>query len=118
MPLFTPNSILVSIVLAGAGWGSLFKPLEIGIKNSSGMHCRTIDLAMVYGEASLASKVLGRTQNFIAVTGKELNGFFPIITGSGVRGWVIANEVYPENGSLGPCKVQILPGGKLLFGWW
>lgn len=114
---FPLTSILVSVAFAGVGWGNLSRPLEVSIKNTPGVYCRTIALAMVYGEANLSSRVLGRTQNFIAVTGKEVNGFFPIVTGSGVRGWVMTNQVYPENSSLGPCRVQILPDGKLLFGW-
>ena len=117
MPPFTLTSILVSVALAGSGWSNPSKPLEIGVQNTPGLHCRAIGLAMVYGEANLSSRVLGRTQSFIAVTGKEVNGFLPIITGVGIRGWVVVNQVYPENGDLGPCKVQILPNGKLLFGW-
>ena len=114
---FPLTSILVGVAFAGVGWGNLSRTLEVSFKNTSGVYCRTIALAMVYGEANLSSRVLGRTQNFIAVTGKEVNGFFPIVTGSGVRGWVMTNQVYPENRSLGPCRVQILPDGKLLFGW-
>ena len=111
------NSVLAGIAFAGASWSSVPQVFEINLENSPGLYCRTIALAMVYGEASLSSRVLGRTQNFIAVTGKGVNGFLPIVTGSGVRGWVMTNQVYPENGSPGPCRVQLLPNGRLLFGW-
>ncbi|MGI4798293.1 MAG: hypothetical protein ACRYG8_30465 [Janthinobacterium lividum] len=117
MPSFVFSSMLASLVFAGVSWGNTSKSSRIGFINTPGLYCRTIALAMVYGEATVSSTVLGRTQNFIAITGKELNGFFPVITGSGVRGWVMKNQVYPENSSLGPCRVQKLPDGKLLFGW-
>lgn len=105
-----------TIALIGSGT-FLQKAIEVGMKNSPGLSCRTIDLAMVYGDANLASRVLGRTQNFIAVTGKDVNGFYPVITGSGVKGWVMVNQTYPENSYRGPCRVQYLPDGRLLFGW-
>ena len=117
MSLSIPIYIFLGLTICGLGRGGELKPVEVGVKNTPGIYCRAIGLAMVYSEAALASRVLGRTQNFIAVTGKEVNGFFPVVTGVGVRGWVLANQVYPENGNLGPCKVQVLSDGRLLFGW-
>lgn len=117
MPSFLSIYTFFGLALAGVSSGGVLKPLEVGVKNTPGVHCRAIGLAIVYSEASLSSRLLGRTQNFIAVTGKEVNGFFPVVTGVGIRGWVLANQVYPENGELGPCKVQVLPDGRLLFGW-
>ena len=90
---------------------------DIGMVNTPGLYCRTVELAMVYSEPKVSSRILGRTLNFIAVTGKEVNGFFPILTGSGVKGWVMVNQTLHENSFEGrPCRVQLLPDGRLLFG--
>lgn len=117
MMIFRTIPILLGFIVPTFGWSNQLIPLDVGIKSTPGFHCRTVGLVMVYGGANLSSKILGRTQNFIAVTGKEVNGFLPIITGVGVRGWVVSNQVYSETGTLGPCKVQLLPDGRLLFGW-
>ena len=76
-------------------------------------------MALVYEKPSLSAKVLGRTQNFIAVTGAEVNGFVPMITGRKVRGWVEAlGATTGKRSDLnGPCVVQMQPDGRLLFGW-
>ena len=71
---------------------------------------------MVYGGPTVASRVLGRTQDYIAITGPQMNGFFPIITGSGIKGWVRVNETRnPNDISERPCRVQIQPNGYLIF---
>lgn len=88
----------------------------MNVENSPGLSCQRIGLAMVYDNPSLSSKILGRTQDFIAVTGNKLNGFYPIITGSKIRGWVMANQTYQgKSFDARPCKVQVQPDGKLLF---
>lgn len=90
--------------------------LSADVINSPGLTCRPISLAMVYGGPSLSSKVLGRTQNYIAITGSLLNGFFPIITGSGVKGWVRERDTWTlDSVTEKPCKVQMLPNGHLIF---
>ncbi len=117
MVTFSLFKVLLSIASIGSGGSNLSRAIEVSMKNSPGLSCRTIDLAMVYGDSNVASRGLGRTQNFIAITGKEVNGFYPVLTGSGVRGWVMINQTYPENSYRGPCRVQYLPDGRLLFGW-
>ena len=76
-------------------------------------------MASVYEQPSPTAKVLGRTQNFVAVTGAEVNGFVPIVTGKRVRGWVYSKEtIMGKPGDLdGPCLVQMQPDGRLLFSW-
>jgi hypothetical protein len=90
-----------------------------GFSNSPGLSCRTISVASVYDQPSLTAKVLGRTQNFIAVTGGEVNGFVPMVTGRRIKGWVQTKEttVGKPSDLRGPCVVQIQPDGRLLFGW-
>jgi len=90
-----------------------------GFSNSPGLSCRTISLASVYEHPSLTAKVLGRTQNFIAVTGNEVSGFLPMVTGRRVKGWVQTAEttVGRPGDAHGPCVVQVQPDGRLLFGW-
>ncbi len=90
-----------------------------GFSNSPGLSCRTISLALVYEHPSLTAKVLGRTQNFIAVTGNEVSGFVPMVTGRKIKGWVRTAEttVGRPSDAQGPCVVQIQPDGRLLFGW-
>ena len=118
---------MVFSILLGAILGAV-SPIELtgdlqkigaGFSNSPGLSCRTISLASVYDQPSLSSKVLGRTQNFIAVTGNEVNGFLPMVTGRKVRGWVrTAETTIGLPGDLhGPCVVQMQPDGRLLFGW-
>jgi len=86
------------------------------ITNSPGLTCRPISLAMVYGGPTVASRVLGRTQNYIAITGPQINGFLPILTGSGVRGWVRENETRnPDGIKESFCRVQVQPNGHLIF---
>ncbi len=109
------NSLLV-LSISNSKPSNVYK-LDVGMVNTPGVYCRTVELAMVYSEPQVSSRVLGRTLNFIAVTGKEVNGFFPILTGSGVKGWVMVNQTLRENSFEGrPCRVQVLPDGRLLFG--
>ena len=92
------------------------KVFDTRFTNSPGLTCRPISLAMVYEAPTLASRVLGRTQNYIAVTGPQVDGFLPILTGSGVRGWVREKETWkPDGVSANTCKVQIQTNGHLLF---
>ena len=96
-----------------------FYKVGASFSNSPGLSCRNITVAAVYERPSLSSRKLGRTQNFIAVTGEEMNGFVPIITGKRVRGWVEAREttIGRPGDIYGPCVVQVQPDGRLLFGW-
>jgi hypothetical protein len=91
----------------------------VGLSNSPGLTCRTIDVALVYEQPSMSAKVLGRTQSFIAVTGREVNGFIPMVTGKRVKGWVRAKETIAgkPGDALGPCIVQMQSDGRLLFSW-
>ena len=90
---------------------------ELG--NSPGLTCRSVSVVSVYEHPSFSAKVLGRTQNFIAVTGQEVNGFVPIVTGRRVRGWVQSKEttIGKQNDLRGPCVVQVQPDGRLIFSW-
>jgi len=89
---------------------------NVKVTNSPGLTCRPISLAMVYGGPTPASRVLGRTQNYIAITGPQMNGFFPILTGSGVKGWVRENETRnPDGIKESFCRVQVQPNGHLIF---
>ena len=96
-----------------------FYKVGASFSNSPGLSCRNVNVAAVYEKPSLSSRKLGRTQNFIAVTGEELNGFVPMITGKKVRGWVEATEttIGRPGDVYSPCVVQIQPDGRLLFGW-
>lgn len=90
-----------------------------GYQNTPGLSCRVITLAAVYSEPSKSSRYLGRTRSFIAVTGTEVQNFFPIVTGRGIRGWVDSQEVEGarSGGHVDRCWVQQAPDGRLLFGW-
>lgn len=119
----TPSALLLVFLIT---IGSLepeidksFHNIGAAFSNSPGLSCRTITVASVYEKPSLSAKILGRTQNFIAVTGAEVNGFVPMITGRKIRGWVEALETTTgkPNDLRGPCVVQMQPDGRLLFGW-
>ena len=118
--------MMFSIILAATlGGTSFFGPddgihqIGAGFSNSPGLSCRSITVVSVYERPSLSAKTLGRTQNFIAVTGEEVNGFVPIITGRKIRGWVQVSEttIGKPTDLRGPCVVQVQPDGRLLFGW-
>ena len=86
------------------------------IVNSPGLSCKKIELVMVYDQPTTGAKVLGRTQDFIAVTGTEVNGFYPIITATRIRGWVMVNQTFHgKSFEARPCKVQVLGDGRLIF---
>ena len=118
MPLL---ELLVAGTMFAAGVASPASTAYVSVvyQNTPGLSCRVISLAGVYAGPSRASRYLGRTQNFIAVTGPRVDGFFPIITGRRIRGWVAGDEVRADHGSGsdGPCWVQQAPDGRLLFGW-
>lgn len=117
--------VISAMVLTMLGASGLFAPpgnfynAKAGSSNSPGLTCRTVTVVSVYEQPSLSAKVIGRTQNFIAVTGEEVNGFVPMVTGRRVRGWVQSAETTTgKRGDLrGPCIVQMQPDGRLLFGW-
>ena len=89
---------------------------NVSIVNSPGLLCKKIEIAMVYDQPTTSAKVLGRTQDFVAVTGREINGFYPIITGTRVRGWVMINQTFHgKSFEARPCKVQVLNDGRLIF---
>lgn len=115
------SALLITILNASIAFSptvNLFK-VGAGFSNSPGLSCRTITIAPVYEQPSVMARVLGRTQNFIAVTGGEVNGFVPMVTGRGIRGWVQTTETTTGKVSdlRGPCVVQKQPDGRLLFGW-
>ena len=114
--------LLVFLSIAGPfefGVGESFHKVGAAFSNSPGLSCRTITVASVYEKPSLSAKILGRMQNFIAVTGVEVNGFVPMIAGRKIRGWVEALETTTGKPTdlRGPCVVQMQPDGRLLFGW-
>ena len=108
-----------TILAAGVNLRDPSEYVSIAYQNTSGLSCRAVSLAGVYAEPRRTSRYLGRTQDFIAVTGPTVDGFFPIITGRRIRGWVANNDVRAihGSGSAGPCWVQQAPDGRLLFGW-
>jgi len=115
-------SVLLAAIVGASGSLGIAENLYLvgaGFSNTPGLTCRTISLASVYEQPSRSAKVLGRTQNFIAVTGSEVNGFVPMVTGRRIRGWVRVEEtIVGKPGDLhGPCVVQMQPDGRLLFGW-
>lgn len=115
-------SLLFAVFLGGSnslGMIDNIYNVGAGFSNSPGLSCRTISVVSVYEQPSTAAKVLGRTQNFIAVTGGEVNGFVPMVTGRRIKGWVQAKEttVGKPSDLRGPCVVQMQPDGRLLFGW-
>lgn len=93
--------------------------MPIDYRNTPGLSCRAVTLALVYVQPNKSSRYLGRTQNFIAVTGPQVDGFFPIITGRGIRGWVNSTDVLGAygRGHVDRCWVQQARDGRLLFGW-
>ncbi len=110
------TSFYVQIILLGSAGSPLDSIVPVSLVNSPGFSCQRIGLAMVYDQPTTAAKVLGRTQDFIAVTGREVNGFLPMITGLKVRGWVMMNQTYQgKSFDARPCRVQVQPNGQLLF---
>lgn len=108
--------IIVDLIIVSGHGISTQDAIDVTLTNSPGISCQKIELAMVYAQPSVSSRVLGRTQDFIAVTGKDVNGFFPIITGSKVRGWVMVNQTFQgKSFEARPCKVQVQPDGHLIF---
>ena len=115
MELVFSGALLVTAMNVSANASSFTK---INYQNTPGLSCRVITLALVYVEPNNRSRYLGRTQDFIAVTGSQVNGFFPIVTGRGIRGWVDSQEVEGAHGGhVDRCWVQQARDGRLLFGW-
>jgi len=109
-------AIVLDLTLISNYGVSIQNRIDVSLTNSPGISCQKIELAMVYAQPTVSSRVLGRTQDFIAVTGKDVNGFFPIITGSRVKGWVMVNQTFQgKSFEARPCKVQIQPDGHLIF---
>lgn len=120
MTLSTLLLVFLSIPgLPGFGADGNFHKVGAAFSNSPGLSCRTITVALVYDRPSLSARILGRTQNFVAVTGEEVNGFVPMITGRKIRGWVeaLGTTTGKPSDLNGPCVVQMQPDGRLLFGW-
>lgn len=108
--------LYAKVILLGSVVAPLGSTVPVNLVNSPGFSCQRIGLAMVYDQPTTAAKVLGRTQDFIAVTGREVNGFLPMITGLKVRGWVMMNQTYQgKSFDARPCRVQVQPNGQLLF---
>lgn len=116
--MFIVTAVMTQILVSSLG---ISDPLEmvltnVSIANSPDLLCKKIEIAMVYDQPTTDAKVLGRTQDFVAVTGKEVNGFYPIITGTKVRGWIMVNQTFHgKSFEARPCKVQVLRDGRLLF---
>lgn len=113
--MIVAGTILAAAANSSAGSGYV----TAAYQNTPGLSCRVVSTAGVYSAPSRTARYLGRTQNFIAVTGPAVDGFFPIITGRRIRGWVPNDEVRADHGSGsdGLCWVQQAADGRLLFGW-
>lgn len=111
--------VAATILAAGVDSSAHSDYVRTAYQDTPGLSCRAVSLALVYAQPDRTSRYLGRTQDFIAVTGPKTNGFFPIITGRRIRGWVADVDVRAIHGpgSDGPCWVQQAPSGRLLFGW-
>lgn len=109
-------AVFLNLTLFGGHGVPSKNEINVNINSSSGISCKKIEIAMVYSQPSTSSHVLGRTQDFIAVTGKDVNGFYPIITGMKIRGWVMVNQTFQgKSFEARPCKVQIQSDGRLIF---
>jgi hypothetical protein len=73
----------------------------------------------VYASPSARSRVIGATLPEVAVKGREVDGFVPILFGPGRTGYVAANDVRPFQSKLKPgstCTiVGLRPNGSAVF---
>jgi hypothetical protein len=93
-------------------------------ENSPGLRCWGIRdgmnaTAYVFAGPSTWSPRTVRIQSYAAVTGPMQNGFLPVVTNSGQRGWVMEEAVHKDGfpGASTHCVVQYLPSGGLKFIW-
>jgi len=73
----------------------------------------------VYGAPSKTAAVIGKTLPQIAVSGKNVDGFTPVVFGAGQTGYVPADEIRPFSSSVNPdatCSIAGLrPNGAVVF---
>jgi hypothetical protein len=73
----------------------------------------------VYAEPSSGATVIGKTLPQVAVSGRTINGFVPVLFGPGRTGYVSASEVRPFKSDLNPnasCTISGLrPNGSAVF---
>jgi hypothetical protein len=75
----------------------------------------------IYASPNKSSAVIGQTLSQVAVGGKELNSFDPVLVRAGRVGYVQASIVSPYASKLRPgstCTVDgVQPNGALIFGY-
>jgi hypothetical protein len=73
----------------------------------------------VYLQPSTSAPVIGKTMDYVAVSGQTAEGFVPILFGPGKTGYVPAGEVRPFHSTVKPglsCTISgVRPNGSAVF---
>jgi hypothetical protein len=82
--------------------------------------CMTTDAwKPIYGEPSASAPVIGKTLTEVAVEGRAVNGFVPILYGPGRTGYLPAQAVRPFHSDLNAgatCTISgVRPNGAAVF---
>ena len=73
---------------------------------------------VVYEQPLPAARPLGVTHSMVAATGAPRDGFLPVITSVGVRGFVVERDVMRDRWMAMPCVVRRDAGtGHLTFSY-
>lgn len=73
----------------------------------------------VYAKPSASSALIGKTLLEVAVSGRNVNGFAPIVFGAGKSGYIPEASLHPYTSSTNPgvtCQVTgVQPNGAVVF---
>lgn len=88
--------------------------------NARGLRCWGIRgggaaQTFVFQEPSTSAPRIGRVTSWVAVTGVSQNGFLPIETPAGPRGWVMEELVERDTWANMKCVAQRQPNGRVYF---
>ncbi|RYF20377.1 MAG: SH3 domain-containing protein [Oxalobacteraceae bacterium] len=112
-------TVLIASASGALAQQAIGRPVPDAV-NARGLRCWGIRgggaaQTFVFQEPSTSAPRIGRVTSWVAVTGASQNGFLPIETPAGPRGWVMEELVERDTWANMKCVAQRQPTGRVYF---
>ena len=112
-------AMLTASASAASAQQAIGRPVPDAV-NARGLRCWGIRgggaaQTFVFQEPSTSAPRIGRVTSWVAVTGSSQNGFLPVETPAGPRGWVMEELVERDTWANMKCVAQRQPNGRVYF---
>lgn len=113
------GALLVAFPAEGAAQQAIGRPVPDAV-NAPGLRCWGIRggpsaQTFVFQEPTTSAQRMGYVSSWVAVTGPVRNGFLPVETPTGPRGWVMQETVERDTWINMKCVARRGPNGRVFF---